>query len=94
MTILANRSFAHLIAPKNPFVSTPIKLIIDFINWEQDLFIYITTKRYISKEFYGVIINISASKKSITGYKQYLTYKNTIVNNTNINTMQIRAINV
>jgi hypothetical protein len=55
---------------------------------------YITTKRYISKEFYSVIINISASKKSTTGYKQYLAYKNTIIDNTDINIMQIGAINV
>ena len=41
----------------------------------------------MSKEFYGVIINIGASKKSTTGYGQYLVYKNTIIDNTNINTM-------
>jgi hypothetical protein len=39
----------------------------------------------MSKEFYSVIINISAFKKSIIGYRQYLIYKNTIINNTNIN---------
>jgi hypothetical protein len=64
------------------------------MDWKQDLFIYITTKRYIFKEFYSVIINISAFKKFTIGYKQYFIYKNTIANNTNINTMQIRAINV
>ena len=58
------------------------------------MFIYITTEHYISKEFYGVIINIDASKKSTTGYKQYLIYKNTIADNIDINTMQIRAINI
>jgi hypothetical protein len=94
MTVLANRSFIYLIAPKNLFVSTLIRPIIDFTDWEQDLFVYITTKHYISKEFYSVIINISASKKSIIGYRQYLVYKNTIADNTDINTMQIRAINV
>jgi hypothetical protein len=41
----------------------------------------------MSKEFYSVIINISAFKKSIIGYKQYLIYKNTIADNININTM-------
>jgi hypothetical protein len=41
----------------------------------------------MSKEFYDVIINISAFKKSTIGYRQYLTYKNTIIDNTNINTM-------
>jgi hypothetical protein len=34
MTILANRSFAHLIAPENPFISTLIRPIIDFTNQE------------------------------------------------------------
>jgi hypothetical protein len=41
----------------------------------------------MSKEFYGVIINISASKKSTIGYRQYLVYKSTITENTNINTI-------
>jgi hypothetical protein len=48
----------------------------------------------MSKEFYSVIINIGASKKSTTGYRQYLIYKNTTIDNTNINITQIRAINV
>jgi hypothetical protein len=48
----------------------------------------------MSKEFYNIIININAFKKSIISYKQYLIYKNTIINNIDINTMQIRAINV
>jgi hypothetical protein len=87
MTILANRSFTHLITPKNSSISTPIRPVIDFINREQDLFIYITIKYYIFKEFYGVIINIGASKKSTIGYRQYLAYKNTITDNININTM-------
>ena len=39
---------------------------------KQDPFIYITTEYYTPKEFYGVIIDISASKKSIISYKQYL----------------------
>jgi hypothetical protein len=34
ITILVNRFFAHLIAPKNPFVSTPIRPVTDFTNWE------------------------------------------------------------
>jgi hypothetical protein len=41
----------------------------------------------MSKEFYSVIINISAFKKSIIGYRQYLIYKNTIVDNIDINTI-------
>jgi len=94
MTILADRFFLHLIAPKNPPISTLIRPVIDFIDQEQDPFAYITTKCYIFKEFYGVIIDISASKKSIADYRQYLAYKNTIINNTDINTMQIKAVNI
>ena len=39
------------------------------------------------KEFYNVIINISAFKKSTIGYRQYFIYKNIIINNTDINTI-------
>ena len=46
------------------------------------------------KEFYGVIINIGASKKSTAGYRQYLAYKNTTTDNTDIDTTQIGAVNV
>ena len=87
MTILADRSFLHLIAPENPLISTPIRPVTDFIDQEQDPFIYITIECYMSKEFYGVIIDIGASKKSITGYRQYLVYKNTTIDNTDIDTM-------
>jgi hypothetical protein len=41
----------------------------------------------MSKEFYSIIINIGAFKKSTISYKQYLIYKNIIINNININTM-------
>ena len=40
----------------------------------------------MSKEFYGIIINTGASKKSTVGYRQYLTYKNTTADNIDINT--------
>jgi hypothetical protein len=48
----------------------------------------------MSKEFYSIIININAFKKSIISYRQYLIYKNTITNNIDINIMQTKAINV
>jgi hypothetical protein len=41
----------------------------------------------MSKEFYSVIIDISAFKKSIISYRQYLIYKSIITNNININTI-------
>ena len=90
MTVLADYSFIHLIAPKNYFTSTPI---IDIIDHKQDLFAYITTEHYTPKEFYSVIINISTSKKSTAGYRQYLVYKATN-NNIDIDTTQTRAVNV
>ena len=89
-TILANHSFIHLIMPKNHFISTPI---IDITDYEQDLFAYITTERYTPKEFYGIMIDTGASKKSTTGYRQYLAYK-AINNNADINITQTGAVNV
>ena len=59
---------------------------MDVIDHKQDLFTYITTEHYTPKEFYGVIINTSTSKKSTIGYSQYLVYKATN-NYTDINTM-------
>ena len=71
MTALADRSFIHLIVPKNWPASTPVRPIMDVIDItdrEQDLFAYITIECYTPKEFYGVIIDIGASKKSTVGY--------------------------
>jgi len=68
ITVLADHSFIYLIAPKNQPVSIPIRPITDVTDREQDLFAYITIERYTPKEFYGIIINIGASKKSTVGY--------------------------
>jgi len=84
MTVLADRFFIHLVAPKNHSVSNSV---IDVIDYEQDPFVYITIERYTPKEFYGVIINIGASKKSTIGYRQYLIYRTTVNNNIDINTI-------
>ena len=59
---------------------------MDVIDYKQDLFAYITIERYTPKEFYGIIINIGASKKSTVGYGQYLIYK-AINKNADINTI-------
>jgi hypothetical protein len=74
----------HLITPVKPPTSTFIKPVI---NYEQDLFIYIIIERYNSKQFYSVIINIGISKMSTIDYRQCLAYRNTIIDNTNINTL-------
>ena len=67
---------------------------MDIIDYKQDLFIYITIKRYTLKEFYSVIIDINTSKKSTTGYRQYFVYKITTDNNIDINITQNGAVNV
>jgi len=94
MTVLADRSFIHSITPKNWPASTPVGPVTDVTDRKQDPFAYITTERYTPKEFYGVIIDIGASKKSTIGYRQYLAYKTTVNNNTDINTIQAGAVNV
>ena len=58
---------------------------MDVIDHKQDLFAYITTKCYTLKEFYSVIIDIGAFKKSTIGYRQYFAYKTTINDNIDIN---------
>jgi len=60
---------------------------MDVIDYKQDLFAYITIERYTPKEFYGVIIDIGASKKSTIGYGQYLIYRTTTNDNMDINIM-------
>jgi hypothetical protein len=42
---------------------------MDVIDRKRNPFAYITIERYTPKEFYGVIINIGASKKSTIGYR-------------------------
>ena len=81
MTVLADYSFIHSIAPKNHSTST---FIIDITNYKQNPFAYITTEHYTPKEFYNVIINTNAFKKSTAGYRQYLIYKTTISENMEI----------
>jgi len=68
MTVLAEYSFIHLIAPENQLISIFVRTVMDVIYYKQDLFIYIIIERYTPKEFYGVIIDISAFKKSTVGY--------------------------
>ena len=83
MTVLANCSFVHLIAPKNQPVSIPVGPVTNIINYKQDLFAYITIERYTPKKFYGVIIDIGAFKSTV-GYRQYFAYKTTISDNMDI----------
>jgi hypothetical protein len=41
---------------------------------ETDPFVYLAIDRYTQEAFYSVIIDTSASKRSIAGYSQYLAY--------------------
>jgi len=83
VTDLADRSFTHAITGTNPTACH---------NDDSDPFAYVTTSRYTSDEFYGVMIDTGASKKSTAGYGQYLAYKKT--HNTVIDTSKAGAINV
>ncbi len=67
-TDLANRSFDHAITGSNP----------DLKRYESDPFTYITSERYTSDEFYGIMIDTGASKRSTAGYGQYLAYKKNV----------------
>src|SRR6266702_4236926 len=91
MTVLTDCFFIYLIAFKNYFASITV---IDITDYEQDLFAYITIECYTPKEFYGIMIDTGASKKSTAGYRQYLAYKTTTDNNMDINTTQTKAVNV
>ena len=69
ITVLADRSFIYLIAPKNQPINISTRSIMDITDHKQDLFVYITIERYTPKEFYSVIIDIGASKQSTIGYR-------------------------
>ncbi len=82
-TTLANQSFIYTITGKQ----TPD------INPDLDPFTYTTDAAwYNNKEFYGIIINTSASNKSTAGFGQYQAYKR--LYNTDLNTIKVGAINI
>ena len=62
---LTNRFFEYAITGNNP----------NFNRHESDPFTYITSKRYISVEFYGIMIDTKASKRLTVRYGQYFAYK-------------------
>ena len=57
-----------------------------------DPFAYVVSNRYISDEFYGIMIDTDASKYSTVGYEQYLTYK--AIHEINIDFIKAGAIYV
>ena len=82
-TELANRSFDHAITGSNPGLQ----------HHESDPFTYITSERYNSDEFYGIMIDTGASKRSTAGYGQYLAYKKHVTP-IQVNKTKAGAINV
>ena len=81
-TNLADRSFTHAITSINPTTT----------HSDVDPFAYITSNRYTSNEFYGVMIDTGASKRSTAGYGQYLAYKR--IRDVAIDNTRAGAINV
>ena len=65
---LANHSFDHAITGANP----------NLTGHESDPFTYITSERYTSNEFYGIMIDTGASRRSTAGCGKYLAYKKKI----------------
>jgi hypothetical protein len=61
-------------------------------NNDLDPFTYTTTSQYTSDEFYRVIIDTKALKRSTVSYRQYFAYRKTY--NTIINTLKAGVINV
>ena len=71
--------------------------IIEFLNKfhdseTSDSFAYVVSDRYISDEFYGIMIDTDASKYSTAGYEQYFAYK--AIYDVNIDSSKTRAIYV
>ncbi len=78
-----NRPFDHAITGADPTL-TP---------YESDTFIYITSEKYTSDEFYGIMIDTGASKRSIAGYRQFLAYTKKI-KHVQVHKSRARAVNV
>ncbi|SLM34773.1 integrase and r domain-containing protein [Lasallia pustulata] len=81
---LANRSLDHAITGTSPVTGND--------NSESNPFAYTTSNRYTSKEFYGVMIDTGASKRSTAGYGQYLAYKK--INNIPVDISKAGAVHV
>ena len=60
VTDLADRSFTYVITNTN---------LTAHYNKDLDLFAYITTSQYTSNEFYKIMIDMGALKRSIAGYR-------------------------
>ena len=76
-----------------------LKIIsIEFLNAfhdseTSDSFVYVISDRYISDEFYGIMIDTKTSKLSTVDYEQYLAYK-TMNDDVTINSIKAKAIYV
>jgi hypothetical protein len=77
-TELANKAYAHLLTALTDAIDTATEACAHLLTTptdatEADPFVYSTTakSRYTSTVFIGIIVNTSAFKKSIAGYKQF-----------------------
>lgn len=64
ITDLANCFFEHAISGNNSNLNC----------YKLDTFTYVTSERYISDEFYGIMIGTRAWKQTTTQYGQYFAY--------------------
>jgi hypothetical protein len=98
-TQLANQSFQHSITAKDIPRSDLIAVENTPATDSLDPFAYTltTTSRYTTDVFYGVMIDTSASKKSTTGYNQYIMFKKSEAGKgtgTKINTSTTGVVNI
>lgn len=72
---LANRLFSQFLITISTVSSNYINsanAAYNIIN--KDFFAYIVINKYLSDEFYGIMINTRTSNHSIIGYEQFVTY--------------------
>ena len=99
-TDLANRAFTHSIELiSNLTTNVETEFFIDNVNTEISIidsnsnpFTYIVTERYTAKEFYDIMIDTGASKRSTVGYGQFLVYSKD--SQISINTKNAGAVHV
>jgi hypothetical protein len=97
---LNDQNLVHLqISLKNGFPTAAFSTTIihtDMKDTNPDSFAYVMTPdRYTSEKFYGVMIDSSASTKSIAGYEQYLAFKRHKIDLTiDLNLFRAEAVNV
>lgn len=75
VTNLTNKLFTHFLIT----IGNVSLHFINFVNTAYEIintnsFIYIASKKYLSDEFYMIMIDIDTCKHSRTGYRQFIAY--------------------